>query len=206
MYSTLIKIRHIVVLVIFCSFSSTSFSQKYENSSLPPNPKPDKCYMRCFAEDGNLQEWKAVPCNLIRERGVALEIELTPETEFLSKKDKKKITRKIGKLIKKDYSVLVIVPFDSPANDSINKLQSDKKEQVLKDFFSEENYPENQIFIVSVGSYISQQKCYNDNPACKKILKENNTIRYRVAATSPLYKHSYKLNTKEKDIFICKLK
>lgn len=178
-----------IIAFFLFSYSANCFSQ---NNDLPKNPQPGKCYVRCIQD--NVLDWKTIPCDLLSKSN-ELSIHITPNTETISKRDKKTIDRKIVKLIKKEYVVLIEVHHDSPISATVNKELSNKKAQLIAEYFDSLDIPKEMVWINYLGNSKAKNKCVNNTLDCNKLYRENGKITYKVvSAGKPIKGHRYMYN------------
>ncbi|MBU2939751.1 OmpA family protein [Lacinutrix sp. C3R15] len=178
-----------IITCLFFIFSANCLSQ---NNNLPKNPQPGKCYIRCINE--GVLDWKTISCDLLSKNN-ELSINITPNTEEISKRDKKIIDRKIVKLIKKDFVVLIEVHHDSKKSDIINKDISNKKAQLISAYLEGLDIPKEMVWINYFGNAKAKNKCVNNTSNCDKLYLENSKITYKVvSAGEPTKGHKYMYN------------
>ncbi|MDO6596118.1 hypothetical protein Q4512_04270 [Oceanihabitans sp. 2_MG-2023] len=166
-----------------------------QNNGLPVNPQLGKCYVKCHAED--ILDWKIISCDLLLKDN-KLPISITSKTEVISNRDKKIIDKKIVKLIKKEFVVLIEVHHDSHENEGVNMKASNKKAQIILEYLDGLDIPKEMVWVNYFGNTKAKNKCLNKTFDCDKLYQENSKITYKVvSAGKPKEGMLYKYDDKE---------
>lgn len=189
-----------IIMFLILLFSNYCFSQ---NKNMPKNLEPGKCYIKYNVGNDN-NEWRDIDCDLLT-RNSELRVKINTEAKVLSKKNKKTIDRKIVKLIKKEFVILIEVHHDSEANDSINTELSNKKTQILADYFDSIEIPTNMVWITSFGNTKVKNKCKDNTKDCEKLYHTNSKITYKVVlGGKPSQGDEYRYDEKLGEYYWCK--
>ncbi|WP_452226763.1 OmpA family protein [Lacinutrix cladophorae] len=163
--------RHFITF-LFILFSSYCFSQ---HTDLPKNPKPGKCYIRCFTEN-NKTQWEEVNCKYIQYTKLKIE---NFKASFFSEKDKKHIDSKLLKMLKNNRTIEIASHYHSNAADSINEKLSIEKGLQLADYLKYKGVSPNQIIINGYGNKRPKSR------SKKNAYSLNSRFEYRLVSVAP---------------------
>jgi hypothetical protein len=113
-----------IFLLIIVTFT---LQVKAQNYNLPPNPKPGKCYVKCFSYDKKF-EWKTIECSKLK----APQKEKTKKELIEAEHSKIKLKKYQEKLLALGYTVNLTGTVDNETIIAHHKYLKKKKKAERK--------------------------------------------------------------------------
>lgn len=130
----------LVVLSSFLIICTVGAQTPNAINDLPANLSPGDCYVRCYKDEGEKVDWKAIDCVLINYQKLAVF-----QKNELSKSDKKTLDKIFKKFIRKGYTLQLDSYFTSSNSIEYNVNKSRSRAITVA------NYLVNKVWIQTIS-------------------------------------------------------